>query len=261
VYTISEDLGLGWVITNTTVDAVSQGAVSSVNATVPNGGDRVVRFYNSQRGSINVHKEAQIRHNGADSAAPNDDDGWTITVDSVDCNVHLVGQTDANGNVSFPNLPSCDDYVVAEVGPNAASPGFVQVSPAGAFTNESPVGQTLTFLNRRTTFDPPCQNCTNTTPTPSTTPTTPTATPTTPTTTSTATPPTSTASPTNPPASPSVPVTNIAGERTPGTTPIAPDTGSGGFGQGGSSLNIVLLLAGLVAITSGLGALALGRRR
>ncbi len=257
VYTVTEDVMAGYTVTNATVNGVSQGAVTVAAAVIPQGGAAVIAFYNQPKGSINIHKEAQTRHNGITSPAPNDDDGWTITLDSEDCDINFVGQTDANGNLSFTGLPLCDDYVVSEAAPNASSPGFVIVSPAGGnFTDQTPEGQTLTFLNRRVTNDPPCQDCRQETPT--STPTTPTATPATPTTTTT--PPTATA--TTPAASPSVAVTNIAGDRTlgPGQTPIAPSAGNGLFGEGGSGFNLLLVLAGLVAITSGFGFVALGRR-
>jgi|GEM_PF-3075643 len=251
VYTVTEDLPAGFVVTNATVDGVSGGATITRSATIPNGGTTVIRFYNQPLDDIHVHKNAETVHNnGSPVAAPNDDDGWTITVDSAACNVHRVGQTDANGNVSFTGLPVCTDYVVAEVGPNAASPGFVQVAPAGPFTNQRPDGQTLTFLNRRSTFDPPCQDCRQPTITPSPT-STPTATPTTPTAT-----PTNTAVPNTPT---NTPVTNIAGERTPGQTPIAPSAGNAA-GSLGAGMNVLLLLAGLVALSGGFAVLALRRR-
>ncbi len=259
VYTVTEDVMAGYTVTNATVNGVSQGAVTVAAAVIPQGGAAVIAFYNQPKGSINIHKEAQTRHNGITSPAPNDDDGWTITLDSEDCDINFVGQTDANGNLSFTGLPLCDDYVVSEAAPNASSPGFVIVSPAGGnFTDQTPEGQTLTFLNRRVTNDPPCQDCRQETPTPTSTPTTPTATPTTPTT--TVTPPTNT--PTDPTAVPSEPTSIVEGEKTPGPgqTPIAPSAGSGLFGEGGSGFNLLLVLAGLVALTGGLSFLALGRR-
>jgi hypothetical protein len=148
------------------------------------------------------------------------------------------------------------------VGPNAASPGFVIAQPAsGKFDGLEPTGQTLTFLNRKVTNDPPCQDCKNTTPTPTTTPSTPTATPTTPTT--TATPPTVTNTPVPPTATPTTPISNVGGEKTPGPgqTPIAPSTGDGFMDGTAGGFNLLLILAGLAALTGGLGFLALGRRK
>jgi len=257
LFMVTEEMPAGWHVTNTTVDGITIGASTVAGTTIPNGGTTIIRFYNQQLGSINIHKQAVTSHNsGPDVAAPNDDDGWTFTLVSAGCGINFVGQTDANGNLSFTGLPLCTDYVVTEVQPNAASPGFVLVSPAGgSFTNQTPNGQTLTFLNRRTTSDPPCQDCRQQTPT--TTPTTPTATPTTP----TATPTTPTASPTTPTSGSSPTVTAIAGEKTPGATPIAPSAGNGLLGGASGGLNVLLMLAGLAALSAGLATLALGRKR
>lgn len=243
-YAVTEALPGGWTLTNVTIDGAASALNVTKNVTIPDGTTRVVAFYNQPLGSLNVHKVAVTSHNaGPDVPAPNDDDGWTITVSSVACGINQSKQTDANGNASFTGLPLCTDYVVSENPVNAGSPGFNPVSPT-SFSNQKPEGQTLTFTNRLATFDPPCQDCIQVTPTP--TPTfTPTATPT--------TPPTST--PTTRPTEEAT-----AGARTPGPTPIAPSTGTGGSG-GAASMNLLLLIAGLAALSGGATLAVAGKRR
>ena len=254
VYILTEVQQAGFTVTNVTVDGVSKGASLFASAVIPNGGTTVVRFYNQPAGGIIIaHKVAVTSHNfGPDQDAPNDDDGWIITVTSAQCGINISLPTDANGNATFTNLPLCTDYVVSENPVNAASPGFNPVSPT-SIGGQTPEGQTITFLNRKVTNDPPCVNCG---PTP--TPTVPTPTPTTPATpTSTPVPPTAT------PTEPS-PVSTVVGERTPGpaasATPIAPSTGGGLMGGTSGGMNLVLIIAGLLALTSGLSFVALGRK-
>ncbi|HNM77624.1 MAG TPA: hypothetical protein PKI89_04620, partial [Tepidiformaceae bacterium] len=171
--------------------------------------------------------------------------------------------TDANGDALFTNLPLCTDYVVKEGASNASSPGFVPLT-GDRFENITPNGVTLTFNNILRTQDPPCREECFPTPTP--TPVTPTATPTTPTATNTPTTP-ATATPTSPATTPPTntptPVSTQLGEKTPGPgqpTPIAPSTGGGMLGGTAGGFNLLLVLAGLLAVTSGVSFLALGRK-
>ncbi|MBK6318718.1 MAG: hypothetical protein IPF51_08055, partial [Dehalococcoidia bacterium] len=249
IYTVSELQQPGYQVTNTTVDGVSKGAVLFTFTKIPHGGTTVIRFYNQPLGgTIVAHKVAVTRHNaGPETAAPNDDDGWTITVSSAQCGINISKQTDANGNAVFAGLPLCTDYVVSENPVNASSPGFNPVSPVSV-SGQTPNGQTITFKNRKDAEDPRCTvNCG-----PST------ATPTTPT-----TPPTTVVPPTTTPVPPVIPpVTQVAGERTPGAsaTPIAPSTGGGIIGGATGGTNLVLIIAGILALTSGLSFVALGRK-
>ncbi|MGE3074671.1 MAG: vWA domain-containing protein [Dehalococcoidia bacterium] len=259
VYTVTEDSAAGYTVTNATVDGVSKGAVTSTNATIPNGGTTVIRFYNQPLGGITVHKDTYNVVNNIESQNFNDDDGWKITVDSATCNIHQSKNTDSNGNATFSGLPLCTDYVVKEDLNNPGAPGYSPVTPA-TVTGVTPTinGNTqVNFVNQTKSTDPICTiGCTPRTTTP-TTPTTPPSTPTTPPTT-TVTPPTNT--PTTP-ASPSE--TAIAGEKTPGPgnpTPIAPSTGSGLMGGTAAGMNLLLLLGGILALASGLSFVALGRK-
>jgi hypothetical protein len=222
-------------------------------------GDRLtVTFFNQPRQTILVHKTAVlVINNGPEQNAPNDDDGWVISIISKQCN--YVGQqvTDANGDATFNSLPFCNDFVVSENPVNAGSPGF---NPAGAISvrNLTPGPETnptlLTFKNRKILNDPSCPvGCSQTTPT--VPPTTPATNP--PTTVPTTVAPTN--APTNTPTN--TPATNIAGERTPGSaspTPIAPSTGGGLLGADGG-VNILLILGGLLALSSGLSVAVMGR--
>jgi hypothetical protein len=121
---------------------------------------------------------------------------------------------------------------------------------------EAPYTKTLCFYNRRIT-ETPTPTPTNTptqTPTPSPTPTnTPTPTPTN----------TPTLTPTPTPTQPSTPIDDVAGTRTPGPaqTPIAPSTGTGILGTSGTTASLLMALLGVLAMTGGLGVLALGRKR
>lgn len=244
-YAVTEALPAGWVLTNVQVDGADSAVNVTKNVTIPDGGTRVVAYYNQPLGSLNVHKDAVTSHNGGPNVpAPQDDDGWSITVSSATCNFTDTKQTDASGNASFTGLPLCTDYVVSENTVNADSPGFAPIS-ATSVAGQTPSGQTITFVNRRVTFDPPCQDCIQIIPTP--TPTTP--------------PPTAT--PTNTPVPPTAtptPEEATEGERTPGPTPIAPSTGTGGSG-GSGSMNILLLALGLAALSGGMSLAAAGRRR
>jgi hypothetical protein len=202
-------------------------------------------------GSFTVKKVAQTRHNfGPEQPAPDDDDGWTISVVSAACNINQSQQTDANGNADFVNLPKCSDYVVSENSVNAASPGFVPVG-AVTFTNQTPQGQTLTFVNLRSTLDPPCQDCLSPTPTPVT----PVPTPTAPLTGATAT-PTATATAT---ATTATPVSTVAGA----VTPAPPKTGAGSPGASLNGIGAFFVLAGLLGLAGSLvlAATALKRGR
>jgi uncharacterized repeat protein (TIGR01451 family) len=218
----------------------------------------VVTFYNQPRGQIRVHKVAINRHNGVPTESLGDEDGWTITLTSATCGVSQQGVTDANGNVSFSNLPICSDYVVAENPNNPASPGFLPAGPVSVTGITPGLTQPLviTFTNEKATNDPPCPNCnTAQTPTPV-----PTSTPVP--STSTPVPPINTqvtsASPT---ASPST--TAVAGEKTPGPggpTPIAPSTGAGLLDKQVGGMNFMLVLLGLLAVSGGLLFVAVGRK-
>ncbi|MBK6562896.1 hypothetical protein [Candidatus Amarobacter glycogenicus] len=248
VYMLTEATVAGYTVTNATVNGVTIGASTFAGAAVPNGGFTIVRFYNKPQGSIIVHKVAVTRQGfGPETDAPNDDDGWTITVSSAQCGINISKQTDANGNAVFAGLPLCTDYVVSENPVNASSPGFNPVSPVSV-SGQTPNGQTITFKNRKDAEDPRCTvNCG-----PST------ATPTTPT-----TPPTTVVPPTTTPIPPVIPpVTQVAGEKTPGAsaTPIAPSTGGGIIGGATGGTNLVLIIAGILALTSGLSFVALGRK-
>ncbi len=256
-YTITEGSQFGYVLVGVrTTENGSLVASTSTSVTVVDNQEDTVTFYNQPLGQIPVHKNAFTSHNGGPNVpAPNDDDGWTITLTSVDCGINQVQQTNANGDALFTNLPLCTDYVVKEGANNPLSPGFVPLT-GDRFENITPNGVTLTFNNILRTQD--CVvNCGGTTPTP--TPTVPTATPTV---------PTNTATPTNTP----VPPTNtveptktavVGGEKTPGPgqpTPIAPSTGGGMLGGTAGGFNLLLVIAGLLALTSGVSFLALGRK-
>jgi|GEM_PF-2152523 len=213
-----------------------------------------VTFYNQPRGSIVVTKQAVTSHNsGPDVVASEDDDGWVITVSSASCGVNQVLATNASGVATFSGLPLCSDYVVSENPVNAGSPGFVPAGPTSVSNVTPGMGApaAITFTNRRSTQDPPCQNCVQQ-PTP-----TPTATPT-----ATHT-PTPTSTPGTPPTNTPTPVSTTAGERTPGPgapTPIAPSTGEGLFGGSVGGTNLLLVVFGLAAVAGGMAVIAAGRR-
>jgi fimbrial isopeptide formation D2 family protein len=259
-YTITEGLQFGYTLVGVITSENGSLVVSgTTQIALHNDETDTVTFYNKPYGQIPVHKNAFTSHNGgANVVAPNDDDGWTITLTSVDCGISEQAVTDSNGDALFSNLPLCTDYVVSEGAVNASSPGFVPLTGT-KFTNITPNGVTLTFNNILRTNDPICTvGCTPVTTTPTTTPTsTPTNTPTT-TTTATPTTPAATNTPTNTPT----PVSTQLGEKTPGPgqTPIAPSTGTGLFGGTTGGFNILLILGGLLALTSGLSFVALGRK-
>ncbi|MBE0609807.1 MAG: hypothetical protein IH609_10530 [Dehalococcoidia bacterium] len=250
----------GWTFTGSKTDRGNNGSFEASIAGQPaqetlNLSD-VVRFnfYNQQLGSLNVNKVAVTSHNfSADVAAPNDDDGWMITVSSAGCAYTATLPTGVNGDVSFANLPMCTDYVVSENTVNADSPNFVPVG-ASSVTGVTPNGQTITFTNRRATFDIVIITPTPFIPTPTATPVPPTEIP---------VPPTETPVPPTvvpPTAIPTV-VEDVAGEKTPGPTPLAPVTGTGTGGGGTASMNLLLVVAGLAVLSGGLTMAAVGRRR
>jgi hypothetical protein len=282
-YTVTADAVASWVATNATIDAVSLGAVASAQVEIPNGGATVLRLYHQPLGSIAIRKVAEVVTNGVAEPAPDDDDGWSFTVSSADCEVSETGTTDALGELVFEDLPMCADYVVTESPVNAASPGFAPVGPVSV-TGQRPEAQTLTFVNRRPVSP---QTCTDCEPSPTATPTEPRATPTTP-----AAPPappvTGTVEPSAPggdppapqqtatPSTPAVPatvtsgptgrppVTEVAGvnTRAPGLTPIAPSTGSGGAGSNaGDARGVAAVLGAVLAALGGAATGALARRR
>lgn len=225
-----------------------QAGISNLNVNI-SGATTLVEFYNQPVGDINVHKDTIRRHNnGPAIPQPQDDDGWTIAVVSAQCNVNESKQTDAQGNASFEDLPLCDDYVVSENPVNPSSPGYTPQGPTSV-NGVAPAGGTITFTNAILTFDPPCTNInqcgpvTLITPVPTNTPVPPTATP------------------TNTPIPPT-PDEDIEGEKTPGpATPIAPDTGSGNAGRMATGMNVLLVVAGLLALGTGLTVATAARRK
>ncbi|MGB4863003.1 MAG: hypothetical protein WBO97_11125, partial [Tepidiformaceae bacterium] len=272
VITTTETQQGGYTLTGVNIDGISQATNLTQNVSIIGGETRVVRFYNQPLGGISVHKDTYNVLDGKETQNLNDDDGWKITLKSVACGVNTSALTDASGNATFTGLKLCNDYVVAEDLSAPGAPGYSPVTPASV-SNVSPTINGFTaikFVNETRKTTPPCPDCNGTTPTP--TPVTPTQTPTSP----TATPTGPTATPTNPAntatpvpptntpeASPTTPVTNIAGEKTPGPgqTPVAPSTGNGLMGGGAAGMNLLFLLAGLVAAAIGSGFLALGRKR
>lgn len=228
-----------------TYDLVADGIGRSVQAITPLPAPQspactVIFTNHDDEGSFTVKKVTQTRHNfGPEHPAPDDDDGWTISVVSAACNINQSQPTDANGLAVFTDLPKCSDYVVSENSLNPASPGFVPVG-AIAFTNQTPQGQTLTFVNLRSTLDPPCQDCLSPTPTPVT----PVPTPTAPLTSATATP---TATATRTAVAPT-PVSTVAGA----VTPAPPNTGDGSSGASMDGVNGVFVLAGLLVLAGSL---------
>jgi hypothetical protein len=242
---VSEETPAGFVVLGHTIGGGALLGGSSTNILVTEG-TTLVRFYNQPLGSLTVNKVALTSHNfGPDVPSPQDRDGWLITVSSAMCGYSDTQPTGVNGTVTFNNLPMCTDYVVSEDTVNAPSPNFVPVGPASV-SNVTPNNQ-ITFTNRRSTVD-----ILIITPTPVPPTATPTSTPVPPTATPTDTPVPPTATPT--------PIDEALGERTPGPTPIAPSTGTGGSG-GSASMNILLLVAGLAVLSGGLSLTVAGKRR
>lgn len=241
---VSEATPPGYNVLGHTVNGGALQAGSSTNILVTEA-TTLVRFYNQPLGSLTVNKVALTSHNNSpDVPSPQDRDGWTITVSSAACGINQSKQTDASGNATFTGLPKCTDYVVSENTSNPQSPNFVPVG-ASSVSNVTPNGQTITFTNRRATFDILIITPTPVIPTP-----TPTFTPTN----------TPTSTPTNTPTATPTPEETQAGVRTPGPTPIAPSTGTGS-GGGAASVNLLLLIAGFAVLSGGATLAAVGKRR
>lgn len=241
---VSEATPPGYNVLGHTVNGGALQAGSSTNILVTEA-TTLVRFYNQPLGSLTVNKVALTSHNNSpDVPSPQDRDGWTITVSSAACGINQSKQTDASGNATFTGLPKCTDYVVSENTSNPQSPNFVPVG-ASSVSNVTPNGQTITFTNRRATFDIVIITPTPVIPTPA-----PTFTPTN----------TPTSTPTNTPTATPTPEETQAGVRTPGPTPIAPSTGTGG-GGGAASVNLLLLIAGFAVLSGGATLAAVGKRR
>jgi hypothetical protein len=62
-----------------------------------------------------------------------------------------------------------------------------------------------------------------------------------------------------PPAATPTPIDEVLGEVTPGPTPAAPSAGTG-MASGGSPMNMMLALLGLLTITAGGALMAAGRK-
>jgi len=235
-----------------TFDLVPDGFGRSVQAITPLPAPQspactVIFTNHDDEGSLIVKKVAQTRHNfGPEQPAPDDDDGWTISVVSAACNISQSQPTDTNGLAVFADLPKCSDYVVSEDPVNPSSPSFVPVGLT-ELTNQTPQGQPLTFVNLRSTFDPPCQDCTQPTPTPITPIATPTATPT-----AGTPPPTATL----PPAMATTPSGGVAGD----VTPAPPRTGDGQSGGSADGANLAVTLAGLFALIGGVALVSFGHK-
>ena len=254
-YTVCETLQSGWANVGSKYNTVTQAGLCRTGVTVNLNQTATVDFYNQPRVTIRVHKTLNI------VGFTSNGQGWQFTL--TGCGITpQTKTTDANGIAEFTDLPpaiGCS-YTVTETVQPGWTPQFVSQTA-------QPVagGQvvTLEFLNIRT-FDPPCTDPNDPRCVPPPPPSTPTPTPTTPTTTTST--PTPTATPTNTPTPTptNTPVTQIAGERTPGpvaalATPQAPATGDG-FGSAQGGMSLLLVLAGLISLSLRLGFIALGRR-
>jgi hypothetical protein len=255
-YTVTEGAGADYAIVGVRTNGGALSVSNTTQVEIVFGDDDTVTFYNQPRGSIVVTKSTIVSINNATPvAAPNDDDGWQITVSSVACGINTTQSTGQNGQTTFSNLPLCSDYRVSENPVNAQSPGY---QPVGStvqtnITPGHPTALSVTFVNRLDVFD----GCTNIADCPQPTPAT--ATPT-----STNTP---TATPTNTPENTATvtptPEETVEGERTPGPgspTPQAPDTGAGLLGTPVGGINMLLVVAGLAALAIGMAFMGLGRR-
>ncbi len=219
----------------------------------------VVCFYNDPPVNIVVHKVLNALGTTSNGA------GWQFTL--TGCGVTpQTKTTGADGKATFSDLPpavGCS-YTVTETVQAGWTPQSVSQTAQPTRGGET---VTLTFVNswdwNPRCIDPMEPGCSEPPRTPTPTPTPPAGTPTPPAGTPTPTPttPAATSTPTATPTN--TPVTQVAGERTPGPggspTPLAPATGFGP-GQGQGSVSLLLVLAGLVSLGLGLSFLALGRR-
>ena len=197
---------------------------------------------------------------------------WTPTDDIL-----TAGSATSSGSNSFFNLShTCPGTEPPETVTPTSTPTPVTATPTNTPVTATPTNTPVTATPTNT---PVTATPTNTpvTPTPTNTPVTPTSTPQVPTPTPeipTPTPeiptPVPTATPEPPTAVPTQAPTNVepeptetsaeAGERIPGPTPIAPSTGAGN-GAAGGGLNLLLIVAGLAALGSGLTLTVAGNRR
>ncbi|MGI8926158.1 MAG: hypothetical protein ACR2HN_05855, partial [Tepidiformaceae bacterium] len=254
-------LGVG--ASYTAVYSVTVGTFSSCTATITNtafvdADELLAEVTNTVTagpgcGSITVTKTTL--RNGVNE--PSQNGLWFFRVQSADCGIDVTGNTVQGpvvGTVVFANLPTCDDYVVTEnvnskIG---ASPPWSPVGPTQRTVTVTTNGNvTAGFVNARNDATP------TPTPTPTATPTnTPTATPTN---TPTRTPTTPGNTPTNTATATATntPIIIVGGAATPG----APAAGGGFISTGGGSLNLGVVLLGLLAIAAGTMMLGTARRR
>jgi hypothetical protein len=237
-YTVSEQTQSGWKVIGLRVDNGALVAAATQTTVAVDGGTNVLRgvtFYNQPRVNIEVNKTeiSSATPAGAPGA------GWSFTLTGCGI-VPQVAATGINGKATFSDLPpasSCSYTVTETVKAGWSALNAVQV------TAPTVAGQTAVLSFTNVKFEIP--DITPTPVPPTATPVPPTATP---------VPPTPTATPTDEEA--------VAGEKTPGPTPLAPVTGTGaGAGGGTADMNILLLVAGLAVLSGGLTVAAAGKRR
>lgn len=241
-YQVTEETRAGYVLTGVRIDGGAVALGASKELTIPEGGTTVIQFFNQPRTGIKVAKtEISL---ATPAGAPGA--GWSFTLSGCGI-VPQVATTNAAGQAQFDNLPlavGCT-YTVTET----QKAGWSAINPVQVANPVTPGGYaTLSFTNVKIEV---CTNCrTIETPTPTATPETPTATP------------TPTEKPEDPTATPT-PVDETRGERTPGPgqTPIAPSTGEGLLGGQAGGMNLLLIAAGLMALSGGTVVLAMARRR
>lgn len=214
-------------------------AVVTIDETV----EAEVDFFNQPFGDIIIEKQT-LRNGGNE---PGQNGGWEITVEG--CGISETKDTvqgNPVGTVSFLHLPACPSGYEVSEDPNSKPAENPPFSPIGGTSEDVDLSpgetETVEFTNARN--DPPPEILTPT-PTPTNTPTaTPTNTP--------------TATPTNTPTNTPTPIDTVLGEK----TPAPPETGSGFTDTlGGSSANLLMAVAGLVAMAGGFLLLAGHRRR
>ncbi len=241
-YTVTEETRAGYVLTGVRIDGVPVALGASKTLTIPEGGATVIQYFNQPRTGIKVSKTEITLAKAAGTPGA----GWSFTLSGCEI-VPQTATTNAAGQAQFDNLPlavNCT-YTVTET----QKAGWSAINPVQVANPVTPGGYaTLSFTNVKIEV---CVNGCITiveTPTPTATPEKPTATP------------TPTEKPEDPTATPTV-VDEARGERTPGATPIAPSTGYGLLGGQTGGPNLLLIAAGLMALSGGTVVLAMARRR